>query len=306
MIKKLAKYKGLRVKKNKLEVKKQEIEKALDYLKNSRAKLITVYRLAEKGDKLEIDFEVRHNKVKIENGESKNHPLILGQGYFLPGFEKELQGMETNQEKEFSLKAPNDWSDKKIAGKFLDFKVKINLIQKRELPKINDEFAKSLGNFKSLKELEKSVKHGIIQEKEAKEKQRIRTELIEKVSQDSKVEISEELIEQEIDKMENEFKLIYPNYQNFNVKLSDLKKSWKQEAEKRIKIALCIDEIAQRENININNIEVEEKINQDLKQYPNVEEVKKNIDLDRLREYTKNVLRNQKVFEFLEKEAKII
>lgn len=307
-------YKGIKIKKNKLEVSKDEIKKALEHLQNSRVKTITVNRPAEKGDRIEIDFEIKQGNVKIEGGESKNHPLVLGKGRFLPGFEKELEEMETSQEKEFSLKAPDDWPDKKVAGKSLDFKVKMNLIQKQEFPKIDDEFAKSLGEFKSLKELEKSVEQGIMQEKEQKEKQRIRMELIEKIADDSKVEIPEKLINLEIDKMENELKFSIQNMgldmetylKQIKTDINDLKKSWKIEAEKRIKMTLCLDEIADREGINIDDQEVEEKVNQDLKQYPNVEEAKKNIDLDQLKEYTKNVLRNRRVFEFLEKEAKII
>jgi len=311
---KLKDYKGIKIKKNKLEVSKDEIKKALEHLQNSRAKTITVNRPAKQGDSIEIDFEVKQGNVKIEGGESKNHPLILGQGKFLPGFEKEMEEMKANEVKEFSLKAPDDWPDKKVAGKALDFKVKMNLVQERDLPKIDDKFAESLGEFKTLKDLEKSIEHGIMQEKGQKEQQRIRMELIEKIADDSKVDIPEKAIDQEVDKMEKEFNFSIQNMgldmetylKQIKTDINDLKKTWRIEAEKRIKMTLCLDEIAERENIKVDDQEVEEKVNQDLKQYPNVEEVKKNIDLEQLKEYTKNVLRNQRVFELLEKEAKII
>src|SRR4030042_3195677 len=146
----LADYKGLEIKKNKIKVEKKEIDKSLDYLAQSRAKIITVNQPAQKGNRIEIDFEFRSAGVKIEDGTSKNHPLILGDGRFLPGFEKELEGMKAGQEKEFSLKVPKDWPDKRIADKNLDFRVKMNIVQQREIPELNDEFAKSLGNFQSL------------------------------------------------------------------------------------------------------------------------------------------------------------
>lgn len=310
---KLAKYKGLKVKKNKLEVKEEEVKKALDYLQNSRAKIITVNRPAKRGDRLEIDFEVHQAEVKIENGTSKNHPLILGRGNFLPGFEEKLEGMKGGQEKEFSLKAPTDWPNQKIANKNLDFKVKMNLVQERELPEVDDGFAKSLGNFDSLEALKKSIKEGLFGEKEIKERQRIRMELIEKIAQDSEIKVPEILIKEEIEKMINEFRISIKNIgldfdrylKEIRKTIEDLKKDWHKEAEKRVKIGLCLREIAKKENIEVSEEEVKEKINEDLKHYPDVEEVKKNIDLNVLKDYTKNILRNEKVFSLLEREAEV-
>lgn len=310
---KLAKYKGLKVKKNKLEVKEEEVKKALDYLQNSRAKIITVNRPAKRGDRLEIDFEVHQAEVKIENGTSKNHPLILGRGNFLPGFEEKLEGMKGGQGKEFSLKAPTDWPNQKIANKNLDFKVKMNLVQERELPEVDDGFAKSLGNFDSLEALKKSIKEGLFGEKEIKERQRIRMELIEKIAQDSEIKVPEILIKEEIEKMINEFRISIKNIgldfdrylKEIKKTIEDLKKDWRKEAEKRVKIGLCLREIAKKENIEVSEEEVKEKINEDLKHYPDVEEVKKNIDLNVLKDYTKNILRNEKVFSLLEREAEV-
>lgn len=310
----LVNYKGLKATKRELKVEEKEIDKALDYLRKSRAKIITVNKPAQKGNRIEIDFEVRLAGVKIENGESKNHPLILGEGRFLPGFENELEGMKAGQEKEFSLKVPADWPDKKIAGKNLDFKVKMNIVQERELPEINDEFAKSLGNFDSLGSLKQSVKDGLMQEKETMEKQRIRIELIEKIAADSKTEVPENLINEELEIMVNELKvsisqlgLDFEKYlSEIKASVDNLKKSWKEQAEKRVKIGLCLKVIADKEKISVSDEEVEQKVNEDLKQYGNIEQVKKDIDLPALKEYTKNILINEKVFALLEREAEII
>lgn len=309
----LANYKGLKVKKNKVKVEEEEIKKSLDYLQNSRAKIITVNKPCKKNDRIEIDFEIRLGGVKIENGTSKNHPLILGQNRFLPGFEEQIQGMKTGQEKEFSLKAPAQWSNPSIANKNLDFKVKVNLIQERDLPAINDDFAKSLGDFDSLAALKKSIEQGLLKEKEIKEKERIRIELIEKVAQDSKTEVPDALVKNELEKMINEFKtsisgigLDFDKYlKEIKKTIEELRKEWQEQAEKRVAIALCLQAIAEKENIEVSDEKAKEQINQDLKRHPNVEEVKKNIDLNQLKEYTKNILRNEKVFELLEKEAKI-
>ena len=310
----LADYKGIKVKKNELKVEKAEIDNSLEYLRKSRAKIITVNKFAEKGNRVEIDFEVRHGGVKIENGTSKNHPLILGEGKFLPGFEKELEGMLTGEEKIFSLKAPKDWLDKRVAEKNLDFKVKMNLVQERQVPELNDEFAKSLGSFESLGALKENVSGGLLEEKKIKEKQRIKIELIEKVAENSKIEIPKNLTMEELDKMINEFKfsitgfgLDFDKYlREIKKTIPDLKKEWKNQAEKRVRITLCLKAIAEKESIEVNDEEVETKINEELKDYPDIEEARKNIDPERFKDYTKEVLRNEKVLGLLEKEAIII
>lgn len=308
----LGEYKGLKASKKEIKIDDSEIEKSLKYLLNSRTKFITVNREAKKADKVEVDFEIKHDNVKIEDGESKNHPLVLGESNFLPGFEEKLEKMKADDEKEFSLKIPKDWKDKRIAGKELDFKVKMKLVQEREIPELNDEFAKSLGEFKSVKELKDSIKQGILTEKEVREKERIRLELIEKVVDNTKLDIPDVLIDQEVQKMEidlrnsiNSMGLDFDTYlKQLNKKIEDIKEEWKEQAEKRVKIGLCLREIIKKENINVDDKEIEEKINQDLKQYPNVEEVRKNIDMNQLKEYTKNILLNEKTFELLEKESK--
>ena len=203
----LANYKGLKAKKRELKIEEKEKENALRYVQNSRTKLITINRPAEKGNRMEIDLEVRCGGVKIENGESKNHPLILGEGQFLPDFEKNITGMKAGEEKEFSLKVPVEWPDKRVAGKNLDFKIKVNLVQERQIPEMNDEFAQSLGDFKTWEDFKKSVEDGLLQEKKLMEKQRIRLELIEQVADNSKLEVPKTLVESELENMINEFKL---------------------------------------------------------------------------------------------------
>jgi trigger factor len=310
----LSSYKKIEVRRKNLEISQEEINKALDYLRQSRAKIITVNEPARKGNRVEIDFEVRHGGTRIEDGVSKNHPLILGEGRFLPGFEEKIEGMKAGEERNFSLKVPENWSDKRICDKNLDFTVKMNLVQEREIPDLDNEFAKSLGSFDSLDILRKNISEGLMEEKGIKERQRIRLELIEKVANDSKMEIPAELIEQELGAMEKELKftveglgLDFEKYLNEIRKTrEELKKDWQIQAEKRVKIGVCLRAIADKENINVSEEEINERINRDLGHHQNMEEADKNIDPRALREYTKEVLRNEKVFGLLEKEAQII
>jgi len=310
----LANYKGITIKKNKSSVEKGEVDKSLDYLQKSRAKIITVKRSAQKGNRVEIDFEVKQGGVKIENGTSRNHPVILGDNRFLPGFENQLEGMSAGDEKEFSLKVPENWPDKRVADKNLDCKVKMNLVQERIIPELNDEFAKSLGNFDSLESLGKNISEGLLEEKELKEKQRMQMELIEKIANASKIEVPPALIDEELERMVAEFKFSISSFgldfetylKEIKKTIDELKKEWRKQAENRVRIAVCLKAIAAKENIEVSDEEIEKKINEELKNYPDIDEAKKDIDLKTLKEYTKEVLRNEKVLGLLIKEAKII
>ncbi len=311
---KLANYQGLEVKKQEIKVEDKELDKSLEYLRKSRMKLVTINRPAKIGDRVEIDFTTQIGGVMMEGGESKNHPVILGDNRFIPGFEKELEGMKAGEEKEFSLKVPADWPRENLVNKDLDFRVKINLVQERDIPEPSDEFAKSLGNFESLDKLKQNIKEGLFTEKELREKERIRMELIEKVAKDSQIDIPEILIENELEKMIGELEhnvlsmgLEFDRYlREIKKTTEDLKKEWRNQAEKRVKIGLVLREIIKKEKIEANEEEITDKANETLKQYPGIEEAGKNIDPVRLREYAENVIKNEKAFQLLEREAKII
>ena len=290
-------------------VEDKEVNDALAWLQKSRAKYVAVNRPVQKGDFVEIDFETRLAGVKIENGESKNHGLIIGEGGFMPGFEDNLVGMEVGREKEFSLKAPDDYFAKNLAGKSLDFKARLNVLQQRELPALDDDFAKGLGNFDGLEALKKNVKDGIIAEKEQKEKERARMKTIEAIAEQTNFEAPQVLIDYELEKMMSELNqsvgrlgLSFDQYLSQIKKTADeLKKEMVPSAEKRVRIALVLKAIAKKENINVPENEIEAQMNETLKRYPADGGAKKNIDLEQLKDYTKGVIRNEKVFQLLEK-----
>ena len=139
----------------------EQAQKELKSLQKSRAKLVTVARETKKWDRVEIDFEVFVDGHLIEGGSAKSHPLNIGENYFIPGFEDNLVGMKEKDEKEFKLAFPKEYHQKSLAGKPAKFKVKMNLVQEKELPQLNDEFAKSMGNFENLEALKKSISEGI-------------------------------------------------------------------------------------------------------------------------------------------------
>lgn len=297
-----------KIKNQKVNVDEKEIEDALKWLQNSRAKLVTVKRPAQKDDRVEIDFKSKIAGIPIEDGESRNHPFILGKGKFMPGFEDQLAGMKENEEKLFSLTAPKDFHQKNLAGKKIDFEVKMNLVQERELSELNDDFAKNLGNFNDLASLKKSIGEGLLKEKGIKEKDRWRIETIEKIAADSSMEIPDILIEKEKDKMLQELKnslenmgLDFKHYlEHLKKTEEDLRKDWQNQAERRVRIALTLRKIAEEEKIEASVEEIKNKANEILKQYPDAETAKKQIDRNHLKEYAESIIKNEKVFQLLE------
>ena len=297
----------------KVEIKKiddEMVEQKIKTLQKKKASYITKNESAEKGDRVEINFETRVDGVKLEGGESKNHPLVLGQGNFIPGFEDKIIGMKKDEEKEFDLVFPENYK-KDLAGKKASFKVKINLVQKVNLPEINDEFAKGLGKFENLEGLKKNIKKGMTIEEEGKAREKFRVELVDQVVEKTTVELPEIMIESELDNMINEFKnnitqtgIEFDEYlKNVNTNLEKLKTEWQPMAEKRTKTGLVMREISLREEIKISDEEIEKRVNETLKLYPNEEELRKNMDLEKFKDHITSVLMNEKVFEILEKIA---
>jgi len=291
------------------EVKEEEIQKELEKLANSRVKLVTVLREAKNDDNVEIDFSVLVNNVPIENGTSKNHPMVIGKGMFIPGFEENLIGMKEGEEKEFELEFPKDYHKKDLSGKMAKFKVKMNLVQERQLPEINDEFAKSLGQFENLEALRKNMREGMEHEAGHKLEEEKRGKYIVKIIEHAKMELPEILIESETKQMLQEFEYqIQGMGMDLDTYLAQLKKDktelskdWKPEAEKRVKAALVLKEIVKIDDIKVEAKEIEEEMNKTLAYYKNIKDAEKNIDMTRLYNYTKGILENAKVFEMLEK-----
>jgi trigger factor len=296
-----------KVKKRKVSVEEKEVKETLDWLQKSRAKFILKKGPAKKGDFVQIQYDIKEGDFLIEK-EIKD-AFILGKGQYVSGFEENLEGMLNGQEKEFSLNLAKDYHKKEIAGKNLNFKVKMNSVQKVEFPEISDEFAKNLGNFENLEALKKSIKEGIFQEKKIRESQRVREEILEKIGQNLNFEIPEILIEEEkkivLENLKKEvsenLKIPFPEY------LEKIKKSEKElldpllpQIKTKIKNFLILREISKKENIEVSEKEVEEKVNQILKNYPTPKIAEKELDLDSLKEYIREEIKNEKTLKLLE------
>jgi trigger factor len=292
-----------------LTVKDEDLNLELEKLANSRVKLITVRREARKNDNVEIDFEVLMNNAPIENGISKNHPFVIGRGIFIPGFEENVIGMKEGEEKSFELNFPENYHKKDLAGKSAQFKVKMNLVQERQTPEINDDFAKSLGKFENLEALKKNIREGMEHENHHRLENEKHIQYVEKIIKDCKTDLPDILVAEETERMLREFELqLTPMGMNLDQYLqkikkdkNELKKDWEEQARKRITSALAIKKIAETEKLEADSKEVEAEMNKTLAYYKNVKDVKKNINMEQLYKYCKEIVENDKVFEFLEK-----
>jgi trigger factor len=302
----LGDYKKISVKKEAQKIDDKRIEDEINALQKRRSVFITKEEAAEKGDRVEIDFEVRVGGVKIEGGESKNHPLVVGEGKFIPGFEDQLIGMKKDDVKEFELKFPENYKED-LAGKAANFKVTMDLVQKVEMPEINDEFAKSFGSYKSLDELKADIHKGLESEEEARAEHEFEHQLIDEASKDMEADIPQILIDSEINNMVAEFRgnisqagMDFEEYlKSANATIEGIREEWKPLAEHKVKDYLTVREIALREGIAASEDEITQKVDETLKYYPNEEEMRKKIDMHRFRDYIAGDILKEKVVKFL-------
>lgn len=270
------------------------------WLQGSRATYAQVLRPARKGDAVEIDFEVGANGRKVNNGSAKKHTLILGEGGYLPGFEEQLIGMASGEEKKFSLPASK--------GK-LEFHVKVNSVKDRQLPDLTDDFARSLGKFENLESLRNSVRGGLTEEKELQERDRIRILMLTKIDERSQFDLSEDAVLEEVKSMIIELKsslagmgLPFETYlKQIKKTPAELEEAFRPEAVRRVRFALILREIAHEVGIEPTETEVKEAADKFLRRFASPREAQEAIDPESLMRYTRNVLRNEKTFEFLEK-----
>ena len=304
----IGEYKKITAKKKEVKIDSKEIDKAIANLQKMFGKEMLVERPAEQGDKVEIDFDVFMDKVPIDGGGSKQHPLIIGEEHFVPGFEDNLIGLTKEQVKEFKLNFPKDYHKKDLAGKLAEFKVKMRAVYKIELPALDDNFARQVGQFKSFEELRQKIEESIKKESTNKEEQRFELEILDEIIKKSKFEeIPDILIEAEKDKILTELEqdvkkqgMKFDDYlQSLKKSKEELKKEFLEPAEKRIKTALVLKHIAKEEKIKIEDKEIDQEIKKTLEMYQNNSEIKKQIELSEYRYYLANVLTSQKTMDFL-------
>lgn len=305
----LGDYKDLKIKADKVEVEEKEINKVLNDLIEMRA----VEKISEdsikEGDKVLASVNLFLDKVPVEDGQNPELTILIGKNYFVEGFDKNLLGLKKGDKKEFSLVYPKNHWQKNLAGKKVDFKVEIKEVYSRELPKLNDDFAKNF-RFKDVQELKSNLKKTIEEQKKKEVNQKNEIKVLDKILEKSKFgDIAEDLIKNEAQLIMREIEQnIVSQGGKFDDYLSSIGKNYDQlmlemmpNAVKRVKSALALKEIAKIEKIEVGEKEIDEKIKALKEQYKDNADAIKNITSLAYRSYLANFISNQKIVENLKK-----
>ncbi len=269
-------YDNVKVKAKEVKLGDGEIEETIERVKKQFVEWKEVLRPIEKGDKVELDFEgFDEGGAPLEGTGSKNHPIIVGEKMMVPGFEDNLIGMKTGEEKDFELTFPKDYHKESFKNKKVKFHVKINKVEKPEYPELNEEFIEKVtGTKKPVEEFKVDVEKDLRQYKEQEAKKEVEEELLNKFLDVAKVDFSDILVDEEVDYMLRDMR---QNMQQKGIKFEDylshmkktedeLREEMKKEAKKRITLRFAINEIMNKEKIEVS----EEKVNEQLGKIPNI------------------------------------
>ena len=307
----LGKYKGIEIPKVEYKVEEKDIEHELGHMQEHNSRLITVDdRALENGDIATIDFEGFVDGVAFDGGKAEGHELEIGSGSFIPGFEDQLVGMKIDEEKEIKVTFPKEYFSKDLAGKEAMFKVKLHEIKRKELPELDDEFAKDVSEFDTLAELKASIKEKIEKNNEQRQKYETEDLAIKAVCGDVKVDIPSGMVEFEVENMMKDFEQRL-SYQGLNLDQylkmigkteEEMKKEYEPQAIEAIKSRLVLEAIIKAEKIEASEDEIKAKMEEMAKNYgKKVEEISENENLKR---YLKEGIESEKALEFIVSNAK--
>ncbi|MEC2071644.1 trigger factor [Alkalihalophilus marmarensis] len=311
----LGEYKGLEVEEQDTTVTDEDVEAELTQLQNRHAELVVVEDGAiENGDTAVIDFEGFVDGTAFEGGQAENYSLEIGSNQFIPGFEEQLIGLKAGDEKDVEVNFPEEYHAEDLAGKAATFKVKVHDIKRKELPALDDEFAKDANeNVETLDELKKEIKDKLQKEKEQAADTEIRDTLVEKAAENATVDIPEAMVTTETDRMLQEFEQRL-QMQGMNLEMyyqfagqdeEAMREQFKKDAEKRVRINLTLEAIANAENIEATDADVDAELEKMAEMYQrSVEELKTIFAAQGGTEGIKGDLKIQKAVELLVENSK--
>ncbi len=265
----LGKYKGVTIDKIDTTVSDEDVDKAIEKERENNARNIEVTdRPVKDKDAITLDFEGFVDGVAFEGGKGEDHPLTIGSGAFIPGFEDQLIGAKIGEECEVKVKFPDDYQAAELASKDAVFKCTVKSIKEKELPALDDEFASEVSEFDTLEEYKADVRKNLEEAKEKEAKDEKESKVIEAIVNDSKMDIPEAMITTQQNQMVDEFAqrmsmqgLSMEQYYQFTGASHDrLFEQVRPQAEQRIKARLVLEAIAKAENITASDEDVEEEL----------------------------------------------
>ena len=310
----LGEYKNLTVEKPDSEVTDEEVEKEIEAMREQNARFVTVEdREVKEKDMLLIDFNGKVDGVEFEGGQAENYSIIVGSNTFIPGFEEQLVGMKLNEEKDLSVKFPEEYHAENLAGKDAVFTVKVNEIKEKELPELDDEFAKDVSEFDTLEDLKADAKAKLQKTKDEYADRELENKLVKMAAENATVEIPEAMIDSQVENMvyDFEYQLKYQgldleNYLKFtNMSIEGLKEQMRPDAKSRVLNSLVIEAISKSENIESTEEDLEQELAKMAESYKmEVDKLKSTLrpsDMD----YIKDTVVARKTVEFIKGNANL-
>jgi trigger factor len=311
----LGEYKGIEVGKIEVSVSDEDIEKELKKIAEENARMLTIDdRAVQMGDTVVIDFEGFVDNVAFEGGKGKDYNLVIGSGEFIPGFEDKLVGVGKGDEVDVNVTFPEDYGKAELAGKPAVFKVKVNEIKLKELPVIDDEFAKDVSEFDTLDTYKEDIQKKLFENAEHKAKHETEDNVVDKAVENATVDIPHVMIERQIDNMVYDFDMRL-RYQGMDLqKYMDImgmdpqafRGQFESRAEKEVKTQLVLEKISKDEGYDATEEEINGEIKKLAENYKqDEEEFKKHLHEDDI-EYIKRNLVMKKTVDFIVQNAKVI
>jgi len=306
----LGDYKNLKVKKDTVEVSKEEVSETIDRILKNFAEKKKVDRKSKDGDEVIIDFLGKKDGAAFDGGKAEKFPLELGSKSFIPGFEEGLIGKKAGDEISLNLEFPKDYHAKDLAGAKVVFEVKIHEVRENALPEINEEFLSKLGEFKTKEEFEKQIEEDLKIQKQAESDEKFKDKLVKKLAEVSKVPVPEILLEDqkqsiELDMQQN---LMYSglSLEDYLERIGKTREEWlekdvKEAAEMRVKSGLALAELSKVEKVESSLEELDTRIAQLKEQYGNSKEIAKQLSSDDVRRNLANQILTEKTIDLLVK-----
>ena len=307
---KLGKYKGIKVEKVEYNVSDEDVDAEISKLQERNSRVVEVEdRAVEKDDIAVIDFEGFKDGVAFEGGAGKDFELTIGSGQFIPGFEDQLIGANKGDDVTVNVTFPEDYHAEDLKGAAVEFKVKVNAIMKKELPELDDEFAKDVSEFDTFEELKNDTKAKLEKQNADRAKAETEDKAIEAVAEKTEVEIPECMIKHQLDNMLRDYDArlqgqgitLQQYFQMTGMTADSFKEQFKDHATKQVKVSLTLEAIAKAEKIEASAEDVEEEYNKIAESYQmKAEDIKKFIHEDDI----KDGIINRKVVEMIVEQSK--
>ena len=281
---KLGQYKGLEAPKAEVKVAAADVNARLKEMADRNSRLVSVDRAVKKGDTADIDFEGFDNGVAFDGGKGENFDLEIGSGSFVPGFEDQLIGMKAGEEKDIDITFPENYTPE-LAGKPVVFHVKVNEVKEKQVPAIDDEFAKDVSEFDTLKDLKADIKKKLTAERTESAQRAFEDVLMAKVAEGIEADIPEEMVELQAERMMEQFKqqlasqgIPFDQYLKMtNTAEADFRKQAQGPAADQVKMDLAVEAIIKAEGLEASDEDVESEMKSVAEKY--------GMDLDTVKKY---------------------